>query len=369
MKLGFTRSKNILANNARPAYFVGDKFVDEAEFQFAQMARHAADTGEVAYSDSVHRVKDSSQDDADTVVSELKSFGLRKLAVSVYHTETVTVFVNDNSFLKFEHNREDHSASVGVITTDFALYEAVQKLPNFVAEIPKTKTRGTMVTMVTRSDPTKPLRARTVRIPKRSLSRQNYTPDTIKAWDRVASDLQSEDPNGRIAIFHGPPGTGKTHLIRGFMSAGINGTFVIIPPKEIGNIGDPEMIDLLIEIQDDYEGRIILVIEDADEILSTRKATSMSALANALNLGDGLMGDAVNAFIIATTNSPLGEIDPAILRPGRLSVTSEVPNLPTAQAQEVFKSIGGGGDLPSSNAVESYSLAEIYAAARTPKES
>ena len=340
MKLGFTRSDEVFANNARPAYFVGDKFDDEAEFQFAQMARYAADKGEVAYSGLVHRVKDSSQDDADTVVDRLKSFGLRKLAVIVYHTETVTVFVNDNSFIKFEHNREDHSATVGVITTDFALYEAAQKLPNFVAKIPK-----------------------------RSLSRQNYTPEAVKAWDRVASDLQSEDPNGRIAIFHGPPGTGKTHLIRGFMSAGINGTFVIIPPKEIGNIGDPEMIDLLIEIQDDYEGRIILVIEDADEILSTRKATSMSALANALNLGDGLMGDAVNAFIIATTNSPLGEIDPAILRPGRLSVISEVPNLPTAQAQEVFKSIGGGGDLPSSNAVESYSLAEIYAAARTPKES
>jgi len=359
MKLGFTRTDSV-SGPKRPEFFSSEKFSTDIEVQFMLVARHAADTGTVVFSETRYETKSAIP--VDEWVKQFSQFGLRKVASEYYQNLHCVSFVNDDTFIRHEITENDNGykgSMATIATTDEALFNAFREMQGWAEKTERI--RGTSISVVSRTKPDSPLRTRTVKIPPRALVRENYGPSVIAAWDKVAADLKSDEPNGRLAIFHGPPGTGKTHLIRGFMSAGIEGAFVIIPPKEIANIGDPEMIDLLLEIADDYSGRIVLILEDADEILSSRKATSMSALANALNLGDGLMGEATNAFIVATTNAPLGEIDPAMLRPGRLSVISEVSTLLTSQAQKIYESLGGKGNLSGQS---EYTLAEIYAAAR-----
>lgn len=204
------------------------------------------------------------------------------------------------------------------------------------------------------------LTTQAVNLPTRALVESNYDPGVVTGWEQVRRDLKSPDPNGRIAIFHGSPGTGKTHLIRALMSGVHEAVYLIIPPKEITNLGNPEMTGLLLSVSAEYRERLVLVVEDADEILTHRQSTTIAALANTLSIGDGLLGDAVNAFILATTNAPITDVDPALLRPGRLSACVHVPPLQPENAAVAFEKLAGSHrewDVP-------VTLAEVYAAAR-----
>ena len=63
----------------------------------------------------------------------------------------------------------------------------------------------------------------------------------------------------------------------------------------------------------------------------------------------------------ATTNSPKADIDPALMRPGRLSSHVTVGKLDAAKANEIFKRLTGKGKTPFSAEA---SLADVYLLAR-----
>ena len=63
-------------------------------------------------------------------------------------------------------------------------------------------------------------------------------------------------------------------------------------------------------------------------------------MANLLNLSDGLFGDAMNMQILCTFNTPLTEVDPALLRKGRLTVKHEFKELSVKDANALFKYLG-----------------------------
>jgi hypothetical protein len=50
-----------------------------------------------------------------------------------------------------------------------------------------------------------------------SLERDNYDPKILVEYDKIVKDLNSSKPNGRIGIFSGVPGSGKTYLVKGLL--------------------------------------------------------------------------------------------------------------------------------------------------------
>jgi ATP-dependent 26S proteasome regulatory subunit len=74
-----------------------------------------------------------------------------------------------------------------------------------------------------------------------------------------------------------------------------------------------------------------------------------------LNLGDGLLSDALAIKLICTFNADLKDIDRAILRKGRLIARYEFKPLNTEKAKALANSLG-----VKNNVNKDLTLAEIY---------
>ena len=82
----------------------------------------------------------------------------------------------------------------------------------------------------------------------------------------------------------------------------------------------------------------------------------MRLVSDLLNIGDGFLGDHLKLHVIATTNVPIRELDPAVTRPGRLMGAREFPRLSRDAALRLAE-VRGVASLPEQ---ADYSLAEIY---------
>ena len=106
----------------------------------------------------------------------------------------------------------------------------------------------------------------------------------------------------------------------------------------------------------------ILIVEDAENIIRDRKQDTFlpnQAVANLLNLSDGLLGDAMHQQIICTFNCDVSGIDPALLREGRLVIEHKFEKLSVENARRLCAEL----DIPDKgeDIREAMSLAEIYA--------
>lgn len=196
------------------------------------------------------------------------------------------------------------------------------------------------------------------------LARQNYLPETLRELDHVIRDLLTSVPCGRLSILSGVPGTGKTFLVRALVNGTNAGaTFVIIPPHMIHSLGDPHLVNLLIEHKEKFKTKpMVLVLEDADSALVPRGTDNMHSISGLLNLSDGLLGRALDIRVIATTNAEIREMDEALTRPGRLCRHIVTAPLSRAQAQTLYNTLASGKEHTFTGPA---TLAEIYQAANS----
>ena len=193
------------------------------------------------------------------------------------------------------------------------------------------------------------------------LERGNYSEGVLAGYDRLVHDLESRTPTGRVSILNGPPGGGKTFLVRGILSSTEHAMFIVLQPDMVSRLADPSVIPSLVSLRKDRgDVPMVFVIEDADECLAPRQSHNMGSISAVLNLGDGILGSILDIRIIATTNAKRAELDSAILRPGRLSVHMEIEALEYEKSLEIYKRLTGKDDL----AKGSYTLAKIYQLAK-----
>ena len=100
----------------------------------------------------------------------------------------------------------------------------------------------------------------------------------------------------------------------------------------------------------------ILVLEDCETLIKSRDGGHVdNALVNLLNLGDGLLSDALAIKLVCTFNANLKQIDQAILRKGRLIARYEFKELELKKAKTLAIKLGVSEDIK-----KDLTLAEIY---------
>lgn len=195
----------------------------------------------------------------------------------------------------------------------------------------------------------------------------NYPTHSRKA---ISDLMLDENPvlKGRIVIWHGRPGTGKTYALRALVNAWRKKYVPVVVSDPEHFSSKPSYYYDLIDHVSDYdetgnqvEKPMILIMEDtADLILLGNRATHFDKVGKLLNMSDGLLGQGRDDIMVFTFNEKIEEIDPAFLRPGRCIMTHEFQTFTAAEAKEW---LGGRGKSLEGRHGD-YTLAELYGMTR-----
>jgi hypothetical protein len=175
--------------------------------------------------------------------------------------------------------------------------------------------------------------------------KNNYPTDTPDRLSEIM-DLTPPFDSGRLMLWHGEPGTGKTHAIRSLARTWT-------PWCDFHYIVDPDaffdqanyMMDVLLHegdepnyVGDGYvlkgpERWKLLLVEDADEFMrADAKQRSGQSLSRLLNVADGLIGQGLNVLLLISTNEKLASIHPAVSREGRCLAEIEFGKFSASEA-------------------------------------
>lgn len=183
-----------------------------------------------------------------------------------------------------------------------------------------------------------------------------------KEWDIdrvyypwIETDLKSYyqaflNSKAQILVTFGPPGTGKTSFIRDMICEMNLNAFISYDMKVLTS--DSTFVRYLTDTIFDA-----IIIEDADELLTSARGDSNKIIAKILNISDGLIKLPRKKLIFSTNLSKVSDIDSAIIRPGRCFDVMEFRTLNKIEAEAVCVKLGI--ELPIKKN-EKYTLAELF---------
>ena len=172
-----------------------------------------------------------------------------------------------------------------------------------------------------------------------------------------------------VLVLQGPPGTGKTRLIRAILGAisrrkGEQAQALYTGDKKA--LESDEVFVKFITGSDDA-----FVVEDADHLLKPR-ADGNEHLHRFLTIADGVVRSQGRKIVFSTNLPNVGDLDDALIRPGRCFARVHVRTLTPAEALALAEEIAAGDSERLRRMSEAFgrsdgrsrSLAEVYQALR-----
>lgn len=156
--------------------------------------------------------------------------------------------------------------------------------------------------------------------------------------------------NKSVLLLIGPPGTGKSTFIRSLLLyARKELSFLCSNERVLATDG---FIPWLAGIKNDSP----IVIEDADNFVTSRDKGNNQSMSGLLNTADGII-PRKNKIIISTNLPTINRVDPALVRPGRCHKVLEFRNLTYREACHIREM----EMLPvfETDSKKEYSLAEV----------
>lgn len=207
--------------------------------------------------------------------------------------------------------------------------------------------------------------------------RANYAAGVQGEIERLIG-LEKPWSRGRLVIWHGAPGTGKTFAIRALMMKWKDrfDFLVVTDPERLAAdpgyflkvAGRPQQGPRRPWEDEGSEAgerppeaarkRVVFILEDtADLILQESRSAHFDKIGKLLNMTDGLFGQGREDLFLLTFNEEVDRIDPAFLRPGRCVANVEFPKFRPSEAAAWLQSRGCAGSPPAGE----MTLAEMYA--------
>lgn len=227
-------------------------------------------------------------------------------------------------------------------------------------------------------------RARKLDMPTWDEIRGNYKPQTAGAIDEFMTMKDWDDSRGKLLIWRGDPGLGKTYALRAMCDNWSEWASIhyIVDPEAF--LSDPDYLYSVMGFdEDEMPGSLMAMLEDEDldeEELAKRKSPithrliiledagelvgaearsqTGQALSRLLNAVDGMFGQGTKCVLMITTNEEKGKLHEAVGRPGRCAKDVTFQAFTTQEAAE-WLGANGGNPLDAKNDM---TLSDLYAA-------